>query len=230
MTDAAAAAAGGPSPAHGGRRPARLEADTRRAQILLCARRLFTSRPYAAVPMEEVARAAGVRRGLVNHYFGSKRALFLAVVEDLLAGFDRAFPASERPDAGTGRPADEVVAEHVDRWLGVVEADADAWFAFVSAEGFGRDPDVERLVDRHREATVGRIVRLLGAVGVTGPGAGAGSPELRAVLRSYSGMADAVTREWLLRRSLDRAQARTLLTAALLSLVRDVVPALTPGR
>jgi AcrR family transcriptional regulator len=183
--------------------------------------------------MEEVARAAGVRRGLVNHYFGGKRALFLAVVEDLLAGFERAFPASERPAAGPGHPAGEVVAEHVDRWLGVVEADAEAWFAFVSAEGFGRDPDVERIVDRHRDATVERIVELLVQVGATDPGAGrgagAGSRELRAALRSYSGMADAVTREWLLRRSLDRGQARTLLAATLLSLVREVVPALSPG-
>jgi AcrR family transcriptional regulator len=188
--------------------------------------------------MEEVARAAGVRRGLVNHYFGGKRALFLAVVEDLLAGFERAFPASGRPAGGPGRPAGEVVAEHVDRWLGVVEADAEAWFAFVSAEGFGRDADVERIVDRHRDATVERIVELLVEVGVTdpgtgpagaGPGAGAGSRELRAALRSYSGMADAVTREWLLRRSLDRGQARTLLAATLLSLVREVVPALSPG-
>jgi AcrR family transcriptional regulator len=174
--------------------------------------------------MEEVARAAGVRRGLVNHYFGTKRELFLAVVDDLLATFERAFSASELPLARHGRLVDEAVDEHVDQWLAVVEGNADAWFALVSAEGFGRDPDVARLVDLYRDATVERIVAALGEVGVAIVDVG---DELRAVLRSYAGMADIVAREWLVRRSLDRRQARILLTATLLSLLNDVVPALT---
>jgi hypothetical protein len=66
---------------------------------------------------------------------------------------------------------------------------------------------------------VARIVEVLGAATHDGD-------ELRAALRGYSGMAEAVTREWLLRRSLDRRQARILLTATLLALVHDVVPAL----
>jgi hypothetical protein len=102
----------------------------------------------------------------------------------------------------------------------------------VSAEGFGRDPDVERLVDLYRDAMVERIIEILGDVAAADADADAGASdgdELRAALRSYSGMADIVTREWLLRRSLDRHQARTLLTATLLHLVRQVVPALASG-
>jgi AcrR family transcriptional regulator len=201
--------------------------DDRRAQILLCARRLFTARPYAAVSMEEVAAAAQVRRGLVNHYFGSKRALFLAVAEDMLSAFDRAFPPTDAPpaDALPAGPLDEVIGAHVDRWMTVVAGDADGWFALVGAEGFGRDPDVEALVDRYRDAAVERIVQVLGRTDDDGDGAA-----LRAALRTYSGLADVVTREWLLRGSLDRRQAHVLLTSTLLHLVHEVVPALTPGR
>lgn len=208
----------------GGRRWERLEPTERRAQILRCARELFTAQPYAAVSMEEVARAAGVRRGLVNHYFGTKRELFLAVVDDLLATFERAFSASQLPLARHGRLVDEAVGEHVDQWLTVVEGNAEAWFALVSAEGFGRDADVVGLVDAYRDATVERIVEALGQAGVASPDVG---DELRAVLRSYSGMADIVGREWLVRRSLDRRQAHIVLTATLLSLLHEVVPALT---
>lgn len=51
------------------------------------------------------------------------------------------------------------------------------------------------------------------------------SVELRVVPRSYSGLAEIVTREWLQRRRIDRRQVEALLGSALLSLVNDVVPA-----
>jgi AcrR family transcriptional regulator len=51
----------------------RLEPDARREQILSVAIRLFGSKPYAEVSTTDVARDAGVARGLVNHYFGTKR-------------------------------------------------------------------------------------------------------------------------------------------------------------
>jgi len=207
----------------GGSRPRRwerLEPDERRAQILRAARELFAHRQYASVSMEEIALAAGVRRGLVNHYFGAKRDLFIEVVRGMFATFGDAFPGS---DGGSGEgggsggtPIDEVVADHVRRWLAVVEGDAETWFAILGAEGFGRDPDVEHLVDRARDAMVAGIVDVLGQPP---------SDELRTVLRAYSGLAEIVTREWLRRHSLDRAQAEALLATSLLSLVREVVPA-----
>jgi AcrR family transcriptional regulator len=219
MAEAAAAGAGAtPGPADG-RRWERLGPDARRAQILRCARRLFTHRPYAGVSMEEVATAAGMRRGLVNHYFGTKRELFLAVVRDILSAFDRAFPGSA--GNGTGTTPEAIVGDHVDRWLAVVEADVDAWFALVGAEGFGRDPDVEELVERSRAAMVERIVEILAGAGTFATAGDA----LRVVLRTYAGLAEVATREWLQHHTIDRRQTHTLLTAALLALLRDVVPA-----
>jgi AcrR family transcriptional regulator len=195
------------------RRWERLGPDERRAQILRAAREQFAHRQYASVSMEEIALAAGVRRGLVNHYFGAKRDLFIEVVRGMFATFGDAFPGPGGPPSA---PIEEVVADHVRRWLAVVEGDAETWFAILGAEGFGRDPDVEHLVDRARDAMVARIVDVLGQTP---------SDELRAVLRAYSGLAEIVTREWLRRRSIDRAQAEALLATSLLSLVRDVVPA-----
>src|SRR5581483_7319796 len=63
----------------------RLEPDARREQILDCAVRLFGERPYAAVSTSEIAREAGVARGLLNHYFGTKRDLYLEVVRAMVA-------------------------------------------------------------------------------------------------------------------------------------------------
>jgi AcrR family transcriptional regulator len=183
----------------------------RRGQLLRCARKLFTERPYAEVSMEEIAAAAGVRRGLVNHYFGSKRDLFIAVVRDILSQFDRVFPL-----ATSDGSIEDVIGEHVDQWLKVVEEEADAWLALLAAQGFGRDPDVERLVGRARDAMVEGTIAALSLED---------SPELRVVLRTYSGLAEQATWEWLGRRRIDRPQIQALLSAALLSLIRDVAPA-----
>lgn len=190
--------------------------DARRSEILEVARRFFSERRYASVSMEEIAGAAGVRRGLVNHYFGSKRDLYLAVVRDLIAQFDQVFPLPARDG-----PMEDIVAEHVDQWLKVIEREAEAWLAVMAAEGFGRDPDVEQLVERAREAMVRETIRVLDLED---------SPEVRVVLRTYAGLADSATREWLGRQTVDRAEVHALLTTALVSLLRDVPPAIRAAR
>src|SRR5262249_47147954 len=61
----------------------RLEPDARREQLLECAIRLFGEQPYAEVSTSDIAREAGIARGLLNHYFGTKRDLYLEVVRRL---------------------------------------------------------------------------------------------------------------------------------------------------
>jgi AcrR family transcriptional regulator len=61
-----------------------------RAALVAAARELFGARGYAAVPVEEVVRRAGVTRGALYHQFAGKEELFRAVVEqveeELVAG------------------------------------------------------------------------------------------------------------------------------------------------
>ena len=54
-----------------------------RSALLKAARELFAERGYAAVPAEEVARAAGVTRGALYHHFADKKDLFRALHESL---------------------------------------------------------------------------------------------------------------------------------------------------
>ena len=62
----------------------RLEHDERRGQILAAAATLFAERHYASVSTKDIADAAGVARGLLHHYFGSKRDLYLEVAREML--------------------------------------------------------------------------------------------------------------------------------------------------
>ncbi|MFC4060921.1 TetR/AcrR family transcriptional regulator [Planomonospora corallina] len=190
----------------------RLDRDERREQILSVARRMFTEMPYSAVSTTAIAREAGVQRGLVHYYFGAKRELFLEVVRHLTAELALAAPVPPQD-----LPLPEAVDLCVARFLDIAEANATTWFAAVDAEGFGRDPELVRIIGRTRDLTVEHMLTVLR---LPAPG-----EVLRAVLRAYSGLADAATREWLQGKTLTRSQAHILLSRSLLALVREVVPA-----
>jgi hypothetical protein len=86
--------------------------------------------------------------------------------------------------------------------------------------GQGRDPEVEEILDEAREQAVDRLVEAVRPI------EGSSAPnELRAVIRSYSGFAEAASLEWLLRERLSREQVQTLLVEGFLTLVQNVLPA-----
>jgi AcrR family transcriptional regulator len=60
----------------------RLSTEQRRAQLLAIGAELFARRPYEEVSIDEVAEIAQISSGLLYHYFPTKRAFFLAIVED----------------------------------------------------------------------------------------------------------------------------------------------------
>jgi len=194
----------------------RLEPDERREQILRCAIRLFGERPYAAVSTTEIAAEAGVARGLVNHYFGTKRELYLVVVRRMLR-----IPT----DAATALPSGSLrtrVQASVDWFLDSVSPHARTWVAVIGTEGVGSDPDVEAILAEADEVAVDHV---LAAVGLddTVPG----HEQRRAMVRAYGAMVKAATREWSVRGTLSRDELRLLLTRTLISLVRDTFPHLT---
>src|SRR5947208_9420911 len=115
----------------------RLDHDERRRQILQCARRLFSERPYASVSTTELAREAGVARGLLHHYFGSKRDLYLEVVRTMMR-----MPTNPVPLQAPGRGIEVVIDESVDRWLTMLEHNRGTWLALMGGRGLGRAPAV----------------------------------------------------------------------------------------
>jgi len=76
--------------------PRRRDAEQARAAILEAARRLFAERDISAVSIRDIARAAGVSHGLVQHHFGTRERLIAAIVQDEIDEFaagPRALPA-----------------------------------------------------------------------------------------------------------------------------------------
>jgi AcrR family transcriptional regulator len=206
----------GPATKTSERRWTRLERDERREQILSCARRLFSERHYGAVSMGEVADAAGVTRGLLHHYFGSKRDLYLEVVRSMLT-----LPSSLFAEPGEANDPEAALTEAVDRWLKVVSRNRKTFVAVAATQEFGRDQEMEAIAEEARERSADQVIRILR------PGdPAAASRELRALVRAYSGFVLAATLDWLERGQLSRVQVSELLVQGLLQLHREVLPRL----
>ena len=54
-----------------------------RAALMVAARELFSTKGYAGSGREEIVALAGVTRGALQHHFGDKRSLFVAVYEEI---------------------------------------------------------------------------------------------------------------------------------------------------
>jgi AcrR family transcriptional regulator len=210
-------AAAQPSPAP---RWQRLEHDERRAQILACARRLFSERNYDAVSTTDIAREAGVARGLLHHYFGTKRELYLEVVRSLMR-----MPSNPVPLQAPGHGLEVVIEQSVERWLVMLERNRETWLAAIASRGLSRDPELEAILEEAREQAADRLIEALQTYE-----AAQAPDELRATVRAYSGFAEAASVEWLLRERLARPEIKALLIQGFLSIVRDVLPAVEKAK
>ena len=199
-----------------GPRWSRLEHDERREQILATARTLFTQRPYGAVSTIEIAEAAGVTRGLLHHYFGTKRALYLEVVKELVDApvLGVLNSLTVVPDDGTAMPSWE---DSVALWMDVVETNQEAWLSAISAGETGRDRAMHDILDESRERTATQVITVLGLDEKR-------TPEVRALVRGFGGFAEEITREWLQHGRLTKEQARVLLVGALPGMVERLLP------
>ena len=191
----------------------RLDYDERRQLILAAARRLFCQRPYSEVSMADLAEGAKVARGLLHHYFGSKRDLYLAVMRELIQ-----VPTIPLPDDASTLDASEVWDASVEGWMRLIESNRELWLTAIGAGGTGRDPELEEILDAARELTAVRVLEALGIDAATAPA------EVMALVRGYGGLALEVTREWLERERLSRHQAKALLRNALPALMDQVLP------
>jgi AcrR family transcriptional regulator len=163
----------------------RLHPGKRRRQILDAANTLFAERAYDEVSIEDIASAAGVTRGLVHHYFGGRKDVYIGLLGQL--GAQR----EDRLRSPAGRSARARVADSVSRWLDWTEANRRIWLATIGhGEGIA-DPDVRRAV----ADLVRRAVALLAAFHAD---IAEDSPRLRYALECWTGLNRAATRRWLL--------------------------------
>ncbi|MBO7939771.1 MULTISPECIES: TetR/AcrR family transcriptional regulator [Streptomyces] len=189
----------------------RLSTGERREQLLAVGARLFSESPYDEVWIEQVAEIAGVSRGLLYHYFPTKRDFFAAVVEresERMLRMTAAVP---------GVPVRDQLATGLDTYLAYVETHAHGYRAFHRADAAG-DQSVRRVYRRALAAQERQILAALAADPEFGPLFGR-RPEVRLAVRGWLAFTTAVCLEWLRGSDLSREQVRDLCARALLGVV-----------
>jgi dye decolorizing peroxidase len=86
----------------GNGRSTRLEVEERRRQLLQVGGQLFAHRSFDDISIDEIAQAAGISKGLLYHYFPSKRDFYVELIrkagEDLLSATAGEAAGSEDTD------------------------------------------------------------------------------------------------------------------------------------
>jgi AcrR family transcriptional regulator len=178
--------------------------DARRAQLLTLGIEMFSAHSWDDVQIEDVARAAGISKGLLYHYFPTKRVFYAEVVRE----------AARRLVAETDMPESMAPLERLHaglaRYLDFAERHAPAYTTLLKG-GIGSDTSVAAIVDETRTVLMTRILR----------GAGVAQPPalLRLTLRGWVGFVEATSVEWLERRDLARDELLALWARALIALV-----------
>jgi len=193
----------------------RLDPAQRREQILDAANTLFAERAYDQVSIQDIARAAGVTRGLVHHYFGGRNDVFIGLLERLGAQREEQLPPP------VGRSARARVADTVSRWLDWTQANRTIWLATIAHGEDIADPDVRRAV----ADLVRRAVALLTTFHAD---IAEDTPRLRYALECWTALNRAATRRWL-RGEATRDATHELLASTLEHVLRTFGAPPEPG-
>jgi AcrR family transcriptional regulator len=176
--------------------------DGRRDHLLSAGVDLLKARPYQEVSIEEIARAAGVSKGLLYHYFPTKRDFILAALRrgrgemaKLLAPNPELAPI-KRLDAS------------LDAYLDFVAEHSAAFAAIFRASGADREVDaaIEEGRNAYRELLIASIVEWPEA-----PVATERTPLLEGAVQGWIFFCEGAVLRWLEGGDIDRHALRIML-------------------
>jgi AcrR family transcriptional regulator len=185
----------------------RLTSDARREQLLATGSELLGRRPYDEVSIEDIASAAGVSKGLLYHYFPTKKDFVLAALRrgeqelgDLTAP-DPDLPPAEQLDAA------------LDRFLDFVEDHAAAYTAIFRSRG-GGDPEIEATLEENRQLRLNVLIDSL-ASWEGAPVRVERTALLETALQGWVFFVEGAVLRWLERRDVGRGDLHRLLRQSL---------------
>jgi AcrR family transcriptional regulator len=189
----------------------RLQRERRIERILTASQRLFSTQAYDAIAIEDLAAAAGMSKGLLYHYFESKRDLYVATVAHVLTQMAHFTDLS--PDLHAG----------LSQMLSLF-AQSPGLAKMVLRGGIGVDPEVEGLLDAYRQQQLQRLYQSLGFLGTFPADASTDTyAEAHALvllgLRGWLGLLNEVCLHWVQQPDVTREQVVRFLEQSLQAIV-----------
>jgi AcrR family transcriptional regulator len=177
----------------------RLQVGERRRQLLEAGAKLFAEHSYEEISMRDIAKATGVSKPLLYHYFPSKIELFKAALAEKAAEL-----AGVIEPAGAGTPFEQL-SRTLDAYLVWIEANARTWSKLMQSAA--ALPEARELITGFRQRTMEMAIARL--TNDTPP-----PPALRIAITGWLGYMDAAILDWTEAQDLPREQLRDLLIAA----------------
>src|SRR5947209_4307701 len=131
----------------------RLGVDERRRQLLDAGAALFAEQAYEEISMRDIAKAAGVSKPLLYHYFRSKTELFKAAVAEHAAELQAAI------EPGGEAAALEQLARSLDKYLEWIETNARTWAKLMQSAA--ALPEARELIEGFRQRTMEMVLSQL---------------------------------------------------------------------
>jgi AcrR family transcriptional regulator len=180
----------------------RLSREARIAHILAVSQALFSTHAYDEIAIEDLAAAAGMSKGLLYHYFASKRELYLATLRNVLA---QMLQFTElHPDLHAGLAETLSLFE---QYPGLAK--------MVLRAGIGVDPEVDALLTSYRQQQLEQVYH---GLGLSNP-----HPLVMLGLRGWLSLLEEVCTQWVLQPEVNREQVILLLEQSLRAILASTV-------
>jgi AcrR family transcriptional regulator len=182
----------------------RLDLDARRDAFLATGLAVFSARSYDEVSIDDLAAAAGVSKGLLYHYFPTKRDFYVAA---LRKAADQLLEET-RNDELLDPAAD--LARGIVTYLDFAKRHGAAYLALMRG-GIGSDPEVTAVIEETRATLGARVLERMPEGSVT--------PLVRVAVRGWIGFVETIAIDWLTDRRIAKAEIVRLACAVLFDAV-----------
>jgi AcrR family transcriptional regulator len=195
----------------------RLSPDARREQLVELGLELLGRTPPEQVSIEAIARAAGISKGLLYHYFPTKSDFVVAVLRRSREELERRMAPA---DPAAMLTAGERLDASIDAFLGYVSDHAAGFQAITRARG-GEDEQLRAVIAENRAKRVDAMVVFAAALAESDR-SDIESATLFVALEGWLAFCEGVVGQWLGGTQLvDRATVRHLIRANLLGALQS---------
>lgn len=184
----------------------RLDPAARRAQLIELGVQMLATRTLDALSVEDIARAAGISRGLLFHYFASKQEFHVEVARAAAAELiERTAPDATLPPVDALRGA-------IDAYIDYVAENPDNYKSLVRGAASG-DGAMRAIFADTRATLARRVIEVVADLGFEL------GPRAELAVHGWVAFAEECTIRWIETRRTGRAELAELLTKALPALV-----------